>query len=131
MITAVHTLIYADDALAARAFFRDVLDFPHVDAGEGWLIFRTGPSELGVHPTATGEGDQRWTTDPHHEMTLMCDDIEETVRSLEAKGAQFTAGIKDDGLQVQLVAVDEGVCPQRGEAAAAESSKERGSTGLR
>ena len=97
MITAVHTLIYADDALAARAFFRDVLDFPHVDAGEGWLIFRTGPSELGVHPTATGEGDQRWTTDPHHEMTLMCDDIEETVKSLEAKGAQFTAGIKDDG----------------------------------
>jgi len=97
MITAVHTLIYADDALAARAFLRDVLDLPHVDAGEGWLIFRTGPSELGVHPTATGEGDQRWTTDPHHEMTLMCDDIEETVKSLEAKGAQFTAGIKDDG----------------------------------
>ncbi|HEX5402485.1 MAG TPA: VOC family protein [Pseudonocardiaceae bacterium] len=65
MITAVHTLIYADDADAARAFFRDVLGWAHVDAHDGWLIFRTGPSELGVHPT---EGAAQ-----HHEVTLMCD----------------------------------------------------------
>jgi len=50
MITAVHTLVYADDADAARAFFRDVLGWPHIDARDGWLIFKTGPSELGVHP---------------------------------------------------------------------------------
>ena len=60
MIAAVHTLIYADDPEAARAFFRDVLEFPHIDTGGGWLIFKTGPSELGVHPTS-GEG---WSTDP-------------------------------------------------------------------
>ena len=49
MITACHTLIYADDAEATRAFLRDVLQLPHVDAGgpePGWLIFRTSPSEV-------------------------------------------------------------------------------------
>ena len=55
MITALHTLIYSDDAAATRAFLRDVVGLAHVDDGEGWLIFRTGPSELGVHPTS-GEG---------------------------------------------------------------------------
>jgi catechol 2,3-dioxygenase-like lactoylglutathione lyase family enzyme len=89
MITAVHTLVYADDAGAARAFFRDILGWPHVDAHEGWLIFRTGPSELGVHPT----GD----TAQHHEITLMCDDIEQTVAELEAKGVRFTREIRDEG----------------------------------
>ena len=49
MITAVHTLVYAEDADAARALFRDVLEWPFVDAHDGWLIFGTGPSELGVH----------------------------------------------------------------------------------
>lgn len=86
MITAVHTLVYADDAEAARAFFRDVLGWPHVDAGGGWLIFRTGPSELGVHPGPA-----------HHEISLMCDDIEATVAELTAKGAVFTRDVRDDG----------------------------------
>jgi predicted enzyme related to lactoylglutathione lyase len=87
MITSVHTLVYADDADAARAFFRDVLGWPHVDAGDGWLIFKTGPSELGVHPA----GDQP----PHHEISLMCDDIEKTVAELSAKGVEFAGGITD------------------------------------
>lgn len=52
MITALHTLIYADDPEAARDFFRDVLEFSSVDTVGGWLIFKTGPSELGVHPSS-------------------------------------------------------------------------------
>jgi catechol 2,3-dioxygenase-like lactoylglutathione lyase family enzyme len=32
---ACHTLIYSDDADATRAFFRDVLGLPNVDAGTG------------------------------------------------------------------------------------------------
>jgi catechol 2,3-dioxygenase-like lactoylglutathione lyase family enzyme len=56
VITAVHTLIYADDAERARAFLRDVLGWPCVDSGGGWLIFRTGPGEMGVHPTSEGGG---------------------------------------------------------------------------
>lgn len=35
MITAVHALVYADDAQAARAFFRDVLGWPPDDAHGG------------------------------------------------------------------------------------------------
>ncbi|MGQ0575658.1 MAG: VOC family protein [Pseudonocardia sp.] len=97
MIAAVHTLVYADDPEAARAFFRDVLGWPHVDAGGGWLIFRTGPSELGVHPTREEHGGESWSTTQHHEISLMCDDIEATVAELTAKGAVFTRGIRDDG----------------------------------
>jgi catechol 2,3-dioxygenase-like lactoylglutathione lyase family enzyme len=94
VITAVHTLVYCDDAKAARAFFRDVLGWPFVDTdGKGWLIFKTGPSELGVHPTA-GEG---WSTTQHHEISLVCDDLEATVAELKAKGALFARDIRDDG----------------------------------
>jgi predicted enzyme related to lactoylglutathione lyase len=95
MITAVHTLVYADDPEAARAFFRDVVGWPHIDAHGGWLIFRTGPSELGVHPTS--DAGEHATIGQHHEITLMCDDIAATVAELEAKGAEFTRGIRDDG----------------------------------
>jgi catechol 2,3-dioxygenase-like lactoylglutathione lyase family enzyme len=86
MITAIHTLVYADDPEAARAFFRDVLDWPYVDAHDGWLIFKTGPSELGVHP---GQ--------PHHEISLMCDDIEKTVADLQRKGVEFAGPIENSG----------------------------------
>jgi predicted enzyme related to lactoylglutathione lyase len=94
MITAVHLLLYADDPEAARAFFRDVLDLPNVDAGGGWLIFKTPPAELAVHPA--GGGEESSSTPQHHEVTLMCDDIESTVAELTAKGAQFSRGIRDD-----------------------------------
>lgn len=95
MITGVHTLVYAEDAEAARAFFRDVLGFPAIDAGGGWLIFATGPSELAAHPVdgePAGSGPVA-----RHEITLMCDDLEQTVADLTAKGAEFTRDIRDDG----------------------------------
>ena len=43
MIDGVHTILYAADADAARAFFRDVLEMGSVDAGGGWLIFALPP----------------------------------------------------------------------------------------
>jgi hypothetical protein len=33
----MHAIIYSHDAEADRAFFREVLGFPSVDAGGGWL----------------------------------------------------------------------------------------------
>jgi catechol 2,3-dioxygenase-like lactoylglutathione lyase family enzyme len=96
MINAVHTLLYADDAAAARAFFRDILGFRHVDAGGGWLIFQTGPSELGVHPTSAEHGGETWSTDQHHEVSFVCDDVEKTVAELTAKGVEFTGGIEEE-----------------------------------
>ena len=97
MITGVHTLVYSDDAEAARAFFRDVLEWPNVDAHGGWLIFKTGPSELGVHPTSGDHGGELWSTQQRHEISLMCDDIVQTMAGMRAKGATFTREIRDDG----------------------------------
>jgi predicted enzyme related to lactoylglutathione lyase len=100
MITSIHTLIYSDDAPATRAFLRDVLEWPYVEHGEsgpGWLIFKTGPSELGVHPTSSTFEGESYSSPRHHSISLMCDDIETTIAELEAKGAEFTGGINDEG----------------------------------
>jgi catechol 2,3-dioxygenase-like lactoylglutathione lyase family enzyme len=98
MITALHTLVYADDPEAARSFFRDVLGLPYIDAHEGWLIFGTGPSELGVHPT----GDKSWHVEQRHEISLMCDDIGRTIAELKAKGAEFTGQIEERGFGLTI-----------------------------
>jgi catechol 2,3-dioxygenase-like lactoylglutathione lyase family enzyme len=90
VITAVHTLVYSEDAEATRAFFRDVLGYPNVDAHDGWLIFGTGRSELGVHPAGSVPA-------ARHEITLMCDDLEKTMAELTAKGVEFAGGVTDAG----------------------------------
>jgi catechol 2,3-dioxygenase-like lactoylglutathione lyase family enzyme len=92
VIAATHTLLFAEDAEAARAFFRDVLGFPCVDGGDGWLIFALPPGELGVHP---GPGWGKETA--QSELFFMCDDIERTVAELEGKGVEFTAPVADEG----------------------------------
>jgi hypothetical protein len=43
MMTGVHVLLYSTNPEADRAFFHDVLEFPSVDAGGGWLIFALPP----------------------------------------------------------------------------------------
>jgi catechol 2,3-dioxygenase-like lactoylglutathione lyase family enzyme len=88
MITGVHAVIFTRDAEADRAFFRDVLELPSVDAGGGWLIFALPPAELAAHPA-----DQ----DGHHELYLMCDDVRATVEALKTKGVEFTRSISDEG----------------------------------
>jgi predicted enzyme related to lactoylglutathione lyase len=100
MITAVHTLIYSDDPPATRAFLRDVLRWPHVEdgpSGDGWLIFATGPSEMGVHPTRSEHQGQVYESPRHHEVSLMCDDIEVTRAELAARGATFASDVVDRG----------------------------------
>ena len=87
-ITGVHALIFTERADELRAFLRDVLGFPAVDAGGGWLIFALPPAELAAHPTE-GAG--------HRELYLMCDDIEATVEQLKSKGVEFTGPISDEG----------------------------------
>ncbi|HEU5469943.1 MAG TPA: VOC family protein [Actinophytocola sp.] len=87
MITGAHTIFYATDAAAARAFLRDTLGLSNVDAGDGWLIFKSPPAELAVHPSGAVT----------QEFYLMCDDIEKTVAELTAKGVEFTGEISDQG----------------------------------
>jgi predicted enzyme related to lactoylglutathione lyase len=97
MITAIHTLLYSDDPDATRAFLRDVIGWPFVDAHGGWLIFGTGPSEMGVHPTGYDVDGESQSVPAHHEISMMCDDIEQTRAELEAKGATFDGPIQDQG----------------------------------
>ncbi|MGV1008144.1 MAG: VOC family protein [Dermatophilaceae bacterium] len=97
MPSALHALLYAEDAVAARAFFRDVLRLPNVDAGMGWLIFGTGPSEVGIHPGVQDHCGATWTAPHPHEITLVCDDIEAEVATLRERGAEFTRDVRDDG----------------------------------
>jgi len=89
VITGVHAIVFSEDAERVRAFVRDVLGFENVDAGGGWLIFTLPPAELAVHPAMGGE--------QHHELFLMCDDIEATVAELEGKGVVFTGPVTEQG----------------------------------
>jgi predicted enzyme related to lactoylglutathione lyase len=90
MIAGAHTILYAHDADAARAFFADVLELDSVDAGHGWLIFELPPGELACHPA---ERHAEAVT----ELYLMCPDVEATRTELEARGVEFVAPICDEG----------------------------------
>jgi catechol 2,3-dioxygenase-like lactoylglutathione lyase family enzyme len=82
MISGAHMIIYSTNAEADRAFFRDVLGFASVDAGEGWLIFALPPAEIAFHP-AEENG--------KHEIYLTCDDVNATVRSLKKRKVKCDA----------------------------------------
>jgi catechol 2,3-dioxygenase-like lactoylglutathione lyase family enzyme len=79
MIFGAHVIIYSRDASADRAFFRDVLGYPSVDAGHDWLIFTLPPAELAVHPS---------DDETAHELYLMCDDLSAEIVALEEKGVR-------------------------------------------
>jgi hypothetical protein len=75
MITGAHSIIYSSAEQDDIAFFKDVLKFPNVDVGHGWLIFGLPPSELAFHPAAES-GLQ--------EFYLLCDDIEAFLKEMAA-----------------------------------------------
>ena len=75
MISGAHVILYSKDVDADRAFFRDVLRFPSVDAGHGWLIFALPPAELAMHPAEESAS---------HELYLMCPDLKAVLESLKA-----------------------------------------------
>jgi hypothetical protein len=100
VIIAAHALVYSDDEHATRAFFRDVLQWRYVvdaPSSPDWLIFKVGPSELGVHPNSWGSGEQAVRLPLHHELSLICDDLEATMTELKARGAEFNGEIVDRG----------------------------------
>ncbi len=86
MFSGSHVIVYSAAPEEDRAFLRDRLGFPNVDAGHGWLIFRLPPAEVAVHP-ADGA--------PRHELYLMCDDIEETLGRLTEAGATLSSPVAD------------------------------------
>jgi hypothetical protein len=79
MITGAHAILYSKDAEADRDFLKEVLGFPHVDAGGGWLIFGLPPSEVAVHPGVKNSV---------HELYLMTDDVDGFVTSMKKRGVK-------------------------------------------
>jgi len=79
MIDGAHVVIYSKDPEADRRFLRDVLKLPHVDVGDGWLIFGLPPAEVAVHPA--DENDV-------HQLYLMCDDVGAFVAEMEEQGIE-------------------------------------------
>jgi len=80
MINGAHVLISSANGDADRAFLKDILGLPHVDVGDGWLIFGLPPTEVAVHP---GKNDE-------HELYLMCENIGTFAAALKAKGIECT-----------------------------------------
>lgn len=99
-------MIYSDDAPATRAFLRDVLNWSFIEHHEsepGWFIFQSGPSEMGVHPTVSEWQGKTYTHPRHHSISLMCDDIQETIAELSAKGARFKGDVQDMGFGLTIM----------------------------
>jgi hypothetical protein len=87
MIKGAHVIIYSRERPRTGPS-PDVLGYPHVDAGGGWLIFKVPPAEVAVHPTDGPDA---------HEFYPICDDVTATVDELAAKGVQFAGPVRDDG----------------------------------
>lgn len=88
MIFGAHFIIFSKNADADRAFLRDVLGFPHVDAGHGWLIFGLPPSEIAVHPGAAAAKPQAEPNMADVGFYLICDDLDSTLRGLSENGVK-------------------------------------------
>ena len=86
MFTGAHVVLYSKDAEADRVFFRDVLGFPCVDAGHGWLIFAMPPAEAAFHPAEHND---------RAELYLMCKDLQTEMATLKQKGVACTAPHKE------------------------------------
>ena len=87
MISGAHVVVYSKDPESDRAFFRDVLKFPAVDAGHGWLIFALPPAEAAFHPSEKND---------LHELYFMCDNLKTTMKSLNGKKVKCSA-VKEAG----------------------------------
>ena len=81
VLTGAHIVIYSQNAGADRAFFRDILGFRSVDAGEGWLIFAVPAAEVAFHPHDENN---------KHEMYFTCDDVKAQRATLKKRGVQVS-----------------------------------------
>jgi hypothetical protein len=76
MLIGAHCVIHSKDPEKDRAFLRDVLKLPSVDAGGGYVIFGLPPAELSVHEH---EGSAL------HELYLLCADLEHFVGEMKSR----------------------------------------------
>src|SRR5207247_9355902 len=93
MIIGAHSIIYSKSPEADRALLREVFELPHVDVGDGWLIFGLPPAELAVHPSETNDV---------HEFYLMSDDIDGCVTEMRKRGGACGARRNEGRVLVSL-----------------------------
>ena len=92
MIKGVHAMFYSSNASGLRKFLREKLGFKATDVGDGWLIFNVPEADMGVHPT--------YKSDPPSgtaDISFYCDNLEQVVKKLKAKGVKFKGKIEDHG----------------------------------
>jgi hypothetical protein len=87
MIIGAHSIIYSTKPELDRALLRDVFKLPHVDVGEGWLIFGLPPAEVAVHPSEKNDV---------HEFYLMTDHVEAFVAAMRKRGVEC-GPVHDEG----------------------------------
>jgi len=92
MIRGMHAMYYSSQAAELRTFLKDKLGLPAVDLGGGWLIFDPPEADLGVHPTENGE-----PASGSSDISFYCDNIDQTVSELKARGVEFTQEVQDHG----------------------------------
>jgi catechol 2,3-dioxygenase-like lactoylglutathione lyase family enzyme len=96
MISGAHVLLYSQNPAADRAFFRDILGFRSVDAGEGWLIFALPPAECALHPIEEPRGESsRQLLHGGHRLLgavlyFMCEDVHAQIALLKSKHVTCT-----------------------------------------
>jgi hypothetical protein len=90
-IVGAHMLLYTAEAEAVRNVLRDVFEWDYVEDHPGWLIFALPPAEVGVHPS---EGSTQ------HQICLMCDDLDQTMADLRAKGIDFRGGTQEESFGI-------------------------------
>jgi len=91
MIIGAHILIYSTDPDKDRAFLRDVLEFPSIDIGRGWLIFALPRAEAAVHPSDGGFAQRHSGHNlPGALLYIMVDDLQAFVAGLAAKHVACT-----------------------------------------
>jgi hypothetical protein len=98
-ITGIHALLYSSEPEALRTTLRNAFGWKHVDAGGGWLIFALPPAELGVHPA---EGPS-YESGMRHQLTLMCDNMQKTIRELRSKGIEVKGEPEDEGFGITVM----------------------------
>jgi hypothetical protein len=76
MLIGAHCVIHSKDPEKDRAFLRDVVKLPSVDAGGGYVIFGLPPTEVSVHEH---EGSAL------HELFLMCADMEHFISEMKSR----------------------------------------------
>ncbi|HEX3430378.1 MAG TPA: hypothetical protein VHT03_05780 [Rhizomicrobium sp.] len=81
MIIGAHVMLQSRNPSADKAFFGGVLNFPAVDAGGGFLIFRVPAAEVAIHDSDRNDV---------HQLYLMCSDARRFVAEMQRLGIACT-----------------------------------------